>query len=196
MDVEVAPVIPDAQSAPNEIVGDACRTHDVVADPPHVIPLTQNHPSNCLVRIVIGNLPPSLHLFFSFFPRISTYVAGDIPENMDVPHVAAQVHFADGFRGSNNVEIMNDSEPYEMSRALDSDDDHPIGELIESDVKMLRRIFPGRRDPRVHKFSDLAHSNQACAEERDDELLEAPEVGPNMVIKNGRVFKDLPALKS
>ena len=75
MDVEVAPTVPDAQSAPNELVGDACRTHDVVADPPHVIPLTQNHPSNCLVRIVIGNLPPSLHLFFSFFPRISTYIA-------------------------------------------------------------------------------------------------------------------------
>ena len=54
---------------------------------------------------------------------------------------------------------MNDSEPYEMARALDSDDDHPIGELMESDVEILRRIFPGRRDPRVHEFSDLAHSN-------------------------------------
>ena len=48
----------------------------------------------------------------------------------------------------------------------------------------------------IQEFSDLVHSDQACAEERDDELLEAPEVGPNMVIKNGRVFKDLPALKS
>jgi hypothetical protein len=26
-------------------------------------------------------------------------------------------------------------------------------------------------------------------------LLEAPEAGPNMVIENGRVFNDLPALK-
>ena len=90
---------------------------------------------------------------------------------------------------------MNDSEPYEMARALDSNDDRPIGELTESDVEMLRRIFPGRRDPRVHEFSDLAHFDQACAEERDDELLEAPEGGPNIVIDNGRVFKDLPALK-
>ena len=40
MDVEVAPTVPDAQSAPNELVGDACQTHDVVADPPHEIPLT------------------------------------------------------------------------------------------------------------------------------------------------------------
>ena len=46
-----------------------------------------------------------------------------------------------------------------MARALDSDDDRPIGELIESDVEMLRRIFLGCRDPRVHEFSDLAHSN-------------------------------------
>ena len=78
---------------------------------------------------------------------------------MDVPTVAAQVHRGDGFRGSNSVEIMNDSKPYEMARALDSDDDRPVGELTESDVEMLRRIFPGRRDPRVHEFSDLTLSD-------------------------------------
>ena len=60
---------------------------------------------------------------------------------------------------------------------------------------MLRRIFHSRRDPRVHEFSDLAHSDQACAEGRYDELLHAPEASPNMVIEKGRVFKDLPALK-
>ena len=40
MDVEVAPTAPDVQSAPNEVVGDACQTHVVVTDPPHEIPLT------------------------------------------------------------------------------------------------------------------------------------------------------------
>ena len=74
------------------------------------------------------------------------------------------MHYGDGFRGSNSVEIMNDLEPYEMARALNSDDDCPVGELTKSDIEMLRRIFPGRRDPRVHDFSDLAHSNQACVE--------------------------------
>jgi hypothetical protein len=59
---------------------------------------------------------------------------------------------------------------------------------------MLRRIFPDCRDSRVHEFNDLAHFDQACAEGRDDELLEAPEAGPIMVIEKGRVFKDLPAL--
>ena len=34
MDVEVALTVPDAQSAPNELVGDACQTHNVMADPP------------------------------------------------------------------------------------------------------------------------------------------------------------------
>ena len=82
-----------------------------------------------------------------------------------------------------------------MERALDSNDDRPIGELTESDVEMLRRIFPGPRDPRVYEFSNLAHSDQACAVGRDDELLEATEAGPNMVIEKGRVFKDLPTLK-
>ena len=118
MDVEVAPTVPDAQSAPNAIVGDACQTHVVVVDPAHEIPLTQKHQSKYLNRMVIGSLPPLLHLFLSFFPHFSTYVVGDIPENVDVPPVAAQVHFEDGFRGSNSVEIMNDLEPYEMARLL------------------------------------------------------------------------------
>jgi len=63
-----------------------------VADPPHKIRLTQNHLSKCLICIFIGSLPPFLHPFFSFFPYFSTYVAGDIPNNVDETHVAAQVH--------------------------------------------------------------------------------------------------------
>ena len=122
-----------------------------MADPLHEIPLTQNYQSKCLNHIVIGSLPPSLYPFLSLFPHFSTYVVGDIPNNVDVPPVAMQVHCEDGFRGSNSVEIMNDSESYEMSRVLDSVDDRPVGELTESDVEMLRRIFPGRRDPRVQR---------------------------------------------
>ena len=61
-----------------------------MADPHHKMPLTQNHPSKCLIRIVIGSLPPSLHPFFSFFPYFFTYVVGDIPDNVDVPPVAAK----------------------------------------------------------------------------------------------------------
>jgi hypothetical protein len=124
------------------------------------------------------------------FPCISSYVAGDIPDIVDVPPVDAQVHYEDGFRASNSVEIMNDAEPYEIARAVDSDDDRPVGELTKNDVEMLRCIFPGRRDPRVHEFSDLAHSNQACAEGWDDKLLEGPKAGPSMVIEKGRVIKD------
>ena len=104
-------------------------------------------------------LTPFLTSIFSLFPHFSTYVVGDIPNNVDVPPAAAQVHCGDGFCGSNSVEIMYDSEPYEMARALDSDDDRPVGELTDSDVEMLRRIFLGRRDPRVHEFSDLTHSD-------------------------------------
>ena len=40
-----------------------------------------------------------------------------------------------------------------MARALDSDDDRPVGELTDSDVEMLRRIFPGRHD---QEFMSLA----------------------------------------
>ena len=89
-----------------------------VADPPYEIPLTQNHPSKCLNRMVFGSLPRSIHLFLSFFPYFCNDVVGDIPENVDVPPVAAQVHFGDVFHGLNSVEIMHDSKPYEMARAL------------------------------------------------------------------------------
>ena len=79
-------MVPDAQSAPNEVVEDACQTHVVVADLPHEIPLTHNHPSTCLICMVIRRLPPFLHSFF-LFPHFSTYVKGDIPDNVDVPTI-------------------------------------------------------------------------------------------------------------
>ena len=67
MDVEVAPTVPDAQSTPNEVVGDACQTHVVVVDPSHEISLTQNRLSKCLNRMVIGSFPlPYIHFFHSF----------------------------------------------------------------------------------------------------------------------------------
>jgi hypothetical protein len=50
----------------------------------------------------------SFHPFNSFFPCISAYVAGDIPDNVDVAPVDAQVHCGDEFRASNSI----DSEPY------------------------------------------------------------------------------------
>jgi hypothetical protein len=60
---------------------------------------------------------------------------------------------------------------------------------------MLQRVIPDHRDPRVHEFSDLSLSHEANAEGRDDELVDAPEDGPSMMIEKGRVFKDLTALK-
>ena len=54
-------------------------------------------------------LIPFLTFNFLFFPHFSIYVAVDIPNNVDVFTVAAQVHCGDEFRGSNSVEIMNGS---------------------------------------------------------------------------------------
>ncbi|RCV21545.1 hypothetical protein SETIT_4G147800v2 [Setaria italica] len=122
MDVEVAPTVPDAEFAPNEVVGDVCQTVNDVADSPHEILLTHNHPR-------------------------------DIPGNVDVPPVAAQVQCGDGLRGSNSVEIINDEDVYEMGVDLDSDDDRPVGEMTESDVEMFKRIFP---DALIREFTSSA----------------------------------------
>ncbi|RCV08090.1 hypothetical protein SETIT_1G298600v2 [Setaria italica] len=48
MDVDVAPTIPDAESAPNEVVGHGCRIVDDVADSPNEFLFTQNDSSKCL----------------------------------------------------------------------------------------------------------------------------------------------------
>ncbi|RCV07583.1 hypothetical protein SETIT_1G256500v2 [Setaria italica] len=48
MNVDVAPTIPDAESAPNEVVGHGCRIDDDVADSPNEFLFTQNDPSKCL----------------------------------------------------------------------------------------------------------------------------------------------------
>ena len=140
-------------------------------------------------------IPPIAHSLFSFFPYISAIVAADIPDNVDVPPGGSRGNCEEGFRGSNDVEDRPDEQPYEMAMAVDSDDDRPVPELTDSDVEMLRRFFPGRSDPRVNEFSDLTLSDQACAEGRDDELLDAAEAGPDMVIEKGRVYNNLPALK-
>jgi hypothetical protein len=195
MDAEVPPTVPDVESTPNEVriaeaVRDASWSYDVVKEPPQEILLTQNHPSRCLFRIVLWSLPPLfIHLSHSFllfhimlqetFPQMWMFLLLMLKCPLD------------GLRASNSV----DSEPYEIARLVDSDDDRPVGELMESDVEMLRHIFPGCHDLRVYEFSDLTHSDLSCAEGRDDELQKALEAGLEMTIEKGRVFKDLPALK-
>jgi hypothetical protein len=102
------------------------------------------------------------------------------------PQTVARGCFGDGFIASNSLEFRNEEEPYAFAMAADSDDDRPIGELTESDIEMLQHVFPHVRDPRVHEFSDLSLSHQANAEGRGDELLDAPEASPSMMIEKRR----------
>jgi hypothetical protein len=51
------------------------------------------------------------------------------------------------------------------------------------------------RDPEVHEFSSLSHSNGAYAEGCDDELLKAPDNADGIEIKVNLLFKDLPTLR-
>jgi hypothetical protein len=99
-------------------------------------------------------------------------------------------------RASNSVDVQikDEEEPYEAALALDSDDDRPIQEMTDEEIELIRRLCP-KRDPAVHEFSSLSHSNVAYAEERGDELLEAPDNADNIEIKVGLIFKDLPTLR-
>jgi hypothetical protein len=75
----------------------------------------------------------------------------------------------------------DEEEPYEATRALDSDDDRPVQEMTEQEIELIRRLCP-ERDPAVHEFSSLSHSTGAYAEGRDDELLEASDNADNIEI--------------
>ena len=99
-------------------------------------------------------------------------------------------------RASNsvNVQIEDDEEPYETARAIDSDDDRHVPPLSEEDIELMRRLCPNI-DPLVPEFSDLRDCAGAYAEGRDDELLDALDVGDSMQLLKGLIFKDLTTLK-
>ena len=61
-------------------------------------------------------------------------------------------------------------------------------------MELIRHLCPDR-DPLIHEFSDLSHSQHAYEEGRDDELLEAPKASDSVEIQKGMVFKDLPTLR-
>ncbi|KAG2540146.1 hypothetical protein PVAP13_9NG534614 [Panicum virgatum] len=107
----------------------------------------------------------------------------DNADNGGVCHVPPSSN-TDRASNSVNVQIEDDEEPYKMSGAIDSDDDRP-----------LMRCFCPNIDPLVPEFSDLRDCDGAFAEGRDDEILDAPDVGDNMQVRKGLVFKDLTTLK-
>jgi hypothetical protein len=123
------------------------------------------------------------------------HVAGETATLVVDSMTVARDCFGDGFIASDSHEFRNEDEPYAFAMAANSDDNRSVGELTESGIEMLQRVIPDHRDPIVHEFSDLSLSHEANAEGRDDELLDAPEAGPSMMIEKGRVFKELTALK-
>ena len=122
--------------------------------------------------------------------------AGDNPDNVGCAPVPPSINVDPGFMASNivDVDITDDEEPYGTARAVDSDDDRPVAALSEQEMELIRRLCPDR-DPLVHDFNELSHSQHACGEGRDDELLEAPEADDSVEIQKGMVFKDLPTLR-
>ena len=116
-----------------------------------------------------------------------SYNAGDIVDNAGVPLVPPSSNTARAFN-SVHVRIEDDEEPYETARAIDLDDDKHAPPLSEEDIELMRR-FCSNRDPLVHEFSDLRDCDGAYAEGRDDELLEAPDVGDSMEVRKGLVLR-------
>jgi hypothetical protein len=56
------------------------------------------------------------------------------------------------------INYMNEEEPHDIARGSDSDDDHPVGELTESDVEIMKCFLPSV-DIRVHEFRNLELSS-------------------------------------
>jgi hypothetical protein len=120
-------------------------------------------------------------------PRLDNGAYLDVPLSYNMDHIC---------RSSNSVDVQieDEEEPYEAARALDSDDDRSVQEMTEEEIELIRRLCP-EHDPTVYEFSSLSQSTGAYAEERDGELLEAPDNADNIEIKVGLLFKDLPTLR-
>ena len=72
VDVEDVVVVPDAQSAPNEVgVCPQVRGSDDGFVAPHEIPLTQNHPSKCCIDTIVSLL---LLIYFPLSKRLSIFM--------------------------------------------------------------------------------------------------------------------------
>jgi len=103
-------IVPDAQSASNEVgicpdVGAECRTDDVITTPKE-IPLTQNHPRDIANYVGVPPMSPSSNIGWA--------------------------------SNSVDVEIADEEEPYGTARAVDSDDDRPVPPLSEEDMEFIR----------------------------------------------------------
>jgi hypothetical protein len=120
-------------------------------------------------------------------PQLDNDAYLHVPISSNIDHIC---------RASNSVDVQieDEEEPYDAARALDSDDDRPVQELTEQEMELIGRLCP-ERDPAVHEFSSLIHSNGAYAEGRDDELLEALDNADNIEVKKGLIFKDLTTLR-
>jgi hypothetical protein len=128
--------------------------------------------------------------------HICALIVGDNAGNDGYPPMPPSTNVDPAFLASNSVDvnIEDDEEPYSIARAVDSDDDRPVAPLREQEMELIRRLCLNR-DPLVHEFSDLSHSQHAYAEGRDDELLEAPKAGDSVEIQKGMVLEDLPTLR-
>ena len=91
--------------------------------------------------------------------HICGFVVGDNPSNDCCHPVPPTFNVDAAFIASNSldVNIEDDEEPYGTARAVDSDDDRPVAPLSEQEMELIRRFCPDR-DPLVHEFSDLSHS--------------------------------------
>jgi hypothetical protein len=87
----------------------------------------QGHPSKCRIN-TLCTAHVSIPLSESF--HFCACDVGDIQDNVGCPHVAPSA-----CRASNSVDvqIVDDEEPYGITRAIDSDDDRPIAAPIEQD---------------------------------------------------------------
>ena len=119
--------------------------------------------------------------------------AGDNPDNEGCGLGHPSTYINPGFIASNSVDvqIVDDEEPYGTARAVHSDDDRPVLGLSEQEMELIRHFCPDR-DPLVHEFSSLNHSQHAYAEGRDDELLETLEAGDSVEIRRAWSLQTCP----
>lgn len=169
-------------------------------------PVQQTQPSQASVHEgVVHDPPPSV---------VNTQSVGDGDE---VPHVVPVVEaVAEEIHGSPvhfevahdlvpddtgygvatdrvDVEVFGDDTNYDDERAVESDDDRPVGELNAWEREMLSKVVMDR-DPLVPDCRDISQGHRAVAD-GDYEDNSVPRVELVDVIHTGLMFENMEALK-
>lgn len=142
--------------------------------------------------IPIADIAYDMELNNDVLPEVDPDGGPEVADTKDVP--IGGDHVPDGVETElPNVDVYGDNEYYEADRAVDSDDDRPVGELSQWEKDLLKKVITSH-DPLVPYCRDLRQAYWAVAD-GEHEDYSVPAVESSDIIQRGLIFETMDALK-